>query len=82
MPKEKQGKDPSVWPESINLGSYSFIHEVDKLIACGLWEETTRQVKHRFGEKSFVSYSKPKPSVKFSLAGKMWQRKQEDDIPF
>ena len=82
MPKEKKNKESTVWPDSINLGSYSFIQEVAKLISCGLWEETPHQVKHRFGDKSFISYSRPKPEVKFSLAGKMWRKKAEDDIPF
>ena len=78
----KKTEEPGVWPEGVDLRNYSFIHEVDKLISCGLWEETSHPVTHRFGEKSFVSYSRPKPGVKFSLAGKMWQRKQDDDIPF
>lgn len=86
MPKEKKIKQLSIWPEDIPSGRFDFIIEVNKLISCGLWEETQHQVRHRFGEKCFLFYSRPKPGVKFSLAGKMWRnnstQKHEDEIPF
>ena len=83
MPKVKQDKESTIWPDGIDLRNYSFIQEVAKLIACGLWEETQHQVLHHFGPKRFYSYSRPKPGVKFALVGKMWKdNKQADEIPF